>query len=138
MSNSDFEMKYLGKARRILGTEIIRNKKEKTLCLSQSSYIKKIISKLKMEGSKGIRTPMAQQFKLSSDQAPKIERERLYIEKVPYIIGVGSIMYGMMCSKPNLAYVVNVISRFIANLGKTNNWEVLEWTLRYLKWCWIS
>lgn len=55
------------------------------------------------------------------------------MSKVSYASGVRSIMYGMMCSKPNLTYVISVISRFMANPRKTHC-EVLKWTLRYLKW----
>jgi len=35
----------------------------------------------------------------------------------PYASGVGSIMYGMVCSRPDLAYAVSIVSRFMANPG---------------------
>ncbi|XP_073220240.1 secreted RxLR effector protein 161-like [Cicer arietinum] len=40
--------------------------------------------------------------------SPKIDEERRRMSTIPYASGVGSIMYGMICSRPDLAYVVNV------------------------------
>ncbi|XP_073289130.1 secreted RxLR effector protein 161-like [Primulina huaijiensis] len=50
----------------------------------------------------------------------------------PYANGVGSIMYSMVCSRPDLAYAMSVESRFMANPGELH-WEALKWTMRYLK-----
>lgn len=54
------------------------------------------------------------------------------MEQVPYASGVGIIMYGMVCSCPDLAYAISVVSRFMANPGPYL-WEALKWTLRYLR-----
>ncbi len=40
-------------------------------------------------------------------------------------------MYGMVCSRPDLAYAVSIVSRFMANPGQAH-WEALKWVLRYL------
>ncbi|XP_039687828.1 secreted RxLR effector protein 161-like [Medicago truncatula] len=53
------------------------------------------------------------------------------MEGTPYASGVGSIMYGMVCSRPDLSYAISVISRFMANLGQVH-WQALKWVLRYL------
>ncbi|XP_073133671.1 secreted RxLR effector protein 161-like [Henckelia pumila] len=49
-----------------------------------------------------------------------------------YDSGVGSLMYGMVCSRPDLAYDMSVASRFMAN-PLIEHWEALKWILRYLK-----
>lgn len=54
------------------------------------------------------------------------------MSSVLYPSGVGSLMYAMVCSRPNLAYAVSMISMFMANPGK-QHWEALKWILRYLK-----
>lgn len=41
-------------------------------------------------------------------------------------------MYLMVCSRPNLAYAVSVVSKFMANLGQ-EHLEALKWILRYVK-----
>jgi len=53
------------------------------------------------------------------------------MEGTPYANGVGSIMYGMFCSRPDLSYAISVISRFMPNPGQVH-WQALKWVLRYL------
>ncbi|XP_075473320.1 secreted RxLR effector protein 161-like [Primulina tabacum] len=69
---------------------------------------------------------------LSLSQKPKDEKEKEGMQYKPYASGVGSIMSGMVCSRPDLAYVLNIISSFMTNPG-SSHWEALKWTLRYLK-----
>lgn len=53
------------------------------------------------------------------------------MESTPYANGVRNIMYGIVCSRPNLAYGVSIVSRFMENPGQVH-WEALKWVLRYL------
>src|SRR6187200_353775 len=52
--------------------------------------------------------------------------------KVPYASAVGSLMNAMVCTRPDIAQAVGVISRFMSNPGK-DHWEGVKWLLRYLK-----
>ena len=52
--------------------------------------------------------------------------------KVSYASMVGSLMYAMVCTRPDIAQAVGVVSRFMNNLGK-GHWEVVKWILRYLR-----
>ena len=54
------------------------------------------------------------------------------MKRVPYSSAVGSLIYSMVCSRPYLAYVVNMVSRFMSDPRK-QHWEVLKWVLRYLR-----
>ena len=60
------------------------------------------------------------------------EDERAYMEKVPYASAIGSLMYAMVCTRPDIAHAVGVVSRFMSNPGK-QHWEAVKWILRYLK-----
>jgi len=51
---------------------------------------------------------------------------------VPYASVVGSLMYAMVCTRPDIAHVVRTISRFLSNPGK-EHWSVVKWILRYLR-----
>ena len=41
-------------------------------------------------------------------------------------------MYAMVCSRPDIAHAVGVVSRFLENPGK-EHWEAVKWILRYLR-----
>ena len=51
---------------------------------------------------------------------------------VPYYSIVESLMYAMVCTHPNIAHLVGVVSRFLVNLGE-EYWNVVKWILRYIK-----
>nr|KYP72642.1 Retrovirus-related Pol polyprotein from transposon TNT 1-94 [Cajanus cajan] len=124
-------MKDLGPAKRILGMDIIRNRNEGELFLSQENYLKKVVERFRMHQSKPVNTPLGSLSKLSISQVPKTEEERIKMESVPYASGVGSVMYGMVCCRPDLAYAISLVSRFMANPGQLH-WNALKWLFRYL------
>ncbi|CAA0815215.1 Uncharacterized mitochondrial protein AtMg00810 [Striga hermonthica] len=51
---------------------------------------------------------------------------------VPYSSAVGSLMYAMVCTRPDIAHAVGIVSRYLSNPGK-DHWEAVKWILRYLK-----
>ena len=40
------------------------------------------------------------------------------MERIPYASAVGSLMYAMVCTRPDISQAVSVVSRFMANPGK--------------------
>ena len=66
------------------------------------------------------------------DMCPKTEEEIDYMSKVPYSSRVGSLMYAMVCTRPDIAHAVGVVRRYVKNLGK-ENWMVVKWILKYLR-----
>ena len=40
------------------------------------------------------------------------------MSKVPYSNAVGSLMYGMVCTRPDISHVVGIVSRYMHNPGK--------------------
>nr|GEV40152.1 retrovirus-related Pol polyprotein from transposon TNT 1-94 [Tanacetum cinerariifolium] len=61
-----------------------------------------------------------------------LDKEVKYMKTVPYSSVVGSLMYAMVCTRPDLAHAVSVVSSFMANPGKAH-WKTVKWILRYLK-----
>lgn len=129
---SKFEIKDLGAARRILGMDIIRKRNEGLLYLSQLSYVQKLLRRFNMLDSKPVSTPIAGHFKLSITHSPQTEDEIKDMSRIPYSNATGSLMYAMVCTRPDLAYSASIVSRFMANPGK-QHWSVVKWILRYLK-----
>ena len=74
-----FDMKDLREAAYILGIQIFRDRKNRTLSLSQASYIDKVMDRFSMQDSKKGRRKTAQE----------IEDMR----KIPYASAVGSLMF---------------------------------------------
>jgi hypothetical protein len=52
--------------------------------------------------------------------------------RVPYSSVVGSLMYAMVCSRPDLSHAMSLVSRYMANPGK-EHWNVVQWIFRYLR-----
>ncbi|KAH9684587.1 hypothetical protein KPL70_013604 [Citrus sinensis] len=129
---SEFEMKDLGDAQRILGMEIRRDKKNGSVWLTQKSYLKKVLERFGMDDkTKPVCTPLAPHFKLSSSSCPKSQEERDYMARFPYASAVGSFMYAMVCTRPDISQAVSMVSRYMHNPGK-NQWLAVKWILRYL------
>ena len=125
-------MKDLGAAKQMLRMRISRNRTKGTLDLSQEKYIKKVLSRFSLYDAKPRDAPLGSQFKLFKEQSPKTNEDRKHMSKVPYASAVGSLMYTMVCTKPDIAYVVGVVSKYMADPGR-EHWEVVKWLLRYLK-----
>ncbi|RVW59372.1 Retrovirus-related Pol polyprotein from transposon TNT 1-94 [Vitis vinifera] len=79
--SKQFAMKYWGVAKQILRMRIIRDKVNGTLKLSQSEYVKKVLSRFNMNEAKLVSTPLGSHFKLSKEQSPKTEEERDHMSK---------------------------------------------------------
>ena len=130
--SKQFAMKDLGTAKQILGMRIIRDKANGTLKLSQSEYVKKVLNRFNMNEAKPVSTPLGSHFKLSKEQSPKTEEEMDHMSKVPYVSAIGNLMYAMVCTRPDIAHAMGVVSKFMSRPGKQYQ-EVVKWILRYLK-----
>ena len=75
---------------------------------------------------------MGSHFKLNKEQSPKTEEEKDHMSKVPYASAIGNLMYAMVCTRPDIAHAIGVVSRFMSKPRK-QHWEAIKWILRYLK-----
>ncbi|KAL0331355.1 UNVERIFIED_CONTAM: Retrovirus-related Pol polyprotein from transposon TNT 1-94 [Sesamum angustifolium] len=53
------------------------------------------------------------------------------MKNIPYSNAIGSIMFLMVCTRPDIAYSISCLSRYMSNAGLPH-WEALKWLLRYL------
>nr|GFB24461.1 retrotransposon protein, putative, Ty1-copia subclass [Tanacetum cinerariifolium] len=110
-----FAMKDLGEATYILGIKIYRDRSKRLIGLCQSAYIEKILKRYCMENSKRGSIPMQEKLKLSKSQCASTLAEMKRMQNVPYASVVGSIMYAMRCTRPDVAFAQNITSRFQQN-----------------------
>ncbi|KAH9648557.1 hypothetical protein KPL70_025642 [Citrus sinensis] len=128
----EFEMKDLGPANKILGMQIHRDRNNKKIWLSQKNYLKKILRRFNMQDCKSISTPLPVNFKLSSSMCTSNEAERKEMSRVPYASAVGSLMFAMICTRPDIAQAVGAVSRYMANPGG-KHWIAVKRILRYIR-----
>ena len=69
-----------------------------------------------MENAKFVSTPLLNgHLNLTKEICPKTQEEEDKMSKVPYALDVGSLMYAMVCTRPDIAHVVGVISRYMSH-----------------------
>ncbi|GJR17981.1 putative ribonuclease H-like domain-containing protein [Tanacetum coccineum] len=126
---SEFEMKDLGEAKMILGMEIVRDRKLRKLCLTQKQLLRRVLKHFRFDKpTKQVSTPLAAQFKISAAMSPKNDTERAYMENVPYANAVGSLMYVMIRTRPDISHDVGMVSMYMHNPGK-GHWQAVKWIL---------
>nr|GEV33632.1 retrovirus-related Pol polyprotein from transposon TNT 1-94 [Tanacetum cinerariifolium] len=128
----EFDMKELKEAKKILGMEIVRDRNLKILRVSQSGYVSKILNNFRIDNEKSVKMPLGRHFNLSLKDCPVRDCDVKRMSKVPYANAIGSLMYLMVCMRPDIAYAVSVVSRYLENPGK-NHWETVKWILKYLR-----
>ena len=130
--HKQFDMKDLGEANYILGIKLIRDRKNKLLALSQASYIDKILVRFNMENSKRGSLPFRHGIHLSKEQSPKTPEQKERMSRIPYASAVGSLMYAMLCTRPDICYAVGVVSRYQSDPGE-EHWIAVKHILKYLR-----
>ena len=84
MLGNELDMKDLCIVKNILGMEIHKDMSSRKLCLSQKSYVEKVLDKFDMSSLNSLITPLSIHFKISLDQSLKTDAEAEYMSKVPY------------------------------------------------------
>ena len=133
-----FAMKDLGEIHFILGIRIERNRKNRTISLSQSEYVKNIVTRYGMIWSKTASTPLDVGVKLSkkdsittADETSITEQHDNY-DSSKYQSALGAVMYAMIATRPDISFAVTALSQFSKNPGNSH-WLSLKRLLKYLK-----
>ena len=76
------------------------------LGLSQATYIDQILTKFSMQDSKKEFVPFKVGMSLSGNQRPKTHAEIERMREILYASAVESLMYAMLCTRPDICFVV--------------------------------
>jgi Reverse transcriptase (RNA-dependent DNA polymerase) len=125
--NDNFDMKDLKDLTYFLGLQVIRDRSRRTLHLNQTQYIQKILQRFNMDDCKPVGTPMDISVKLIKAK----DNEELF-EILKYQSAVGSLMYGMLGTRPDITFAISAISRY-NNSPTDKHWTAVKRVLRYLK-----
>ena len=110
-----FSMKDLGDATYILGIRTNRDRSKRLIGLSQSTYIDKVLHHFGMQEAKRVFVPMSHGITISKEDCPKSSDDKDRINRVSYTSAIGSIMYAMICSRPDVSYSLRMTSRYQSN-----------------------
>ena len=127
-----FKLHDLGPATSILGMKIVRDRAACTISLSQPGYIRSILNDFRMSDCNPSLTPMDEGTRLSISMSPQTPEEKLNMKAIPYCKLVGKLLYLAVATRPDIAYVVGVLCRFVKNPGEAH-WNVAKRILRYLR-----
>ncbi|KAG3192199.1 hypothetical protein PC128_g10617 [Phytophthora cactorum] len=129
---SAFKMKELGEAKFILGMKIDHNRTAGSLMIKQTRYVDDVVKRFNQEHSKTVVNPCETGMKLSKLQSPATNAERDDMRSKPYRSLIGCLLYIATCTRPDVAYIVTQLSRFLDNPGQ-QHWKAAIRVLRYLK-----
>src|SRR6187200_2481803 len=115
--NKSFSMKDLGEAAFVLGIKIYRDRSRRLIGLSQSTYLDKVLKKFKMDQSKKGFLPVLQGMRLSKAQSPTTAKDREKMSVIPYASAIGSIMYAMLCTRPDVNLAISLVGRYQSDPG---------------------
>ena len=126
-------MTELGEASFFLGMGIVRDRGSRTLALSQERYGREVLGRFGMESCKPARTPLPSGFKfhrtVEKTGGGEIDAPHPVQQ---YQSAVGSLMYLVTGTRPDLGFAVGAASRFLT-CPTSHQWEGILHVMRYLQ-----
>ncbi|CAM8929163.1 unnamed protein product [Rhodiola kirilowii] len=116
-------MKDMGEAEVILGIRIERI--EGYLALTQSHYIEKVLKKYKYLNCHPVNTPFESSKHLLPNKGDPVSQ-------LEYLRVIGSLIYAMTSTRPDIAFAVGKLSQYTSNPSK-DHWQAVHRVIRYLK-----
>ncbi|GJS06528.1 retrotransposon protein, putative, ty1-copia subclass [Tanacetum coccineum] len=127
-----FAMKDLGEAAYSLRIKIYQDRSKQLIGLCQIAYIEKILKRYFMENSNRRTIPMQEKLKLSKSQGALTPAKKQRMQNIPNASAVGSIMYAVRCTRPDVAFAQNMTSRLQQNPSELH-WTTVKNILKYLR-----
>ena len=126
LTNSKLEVSNLGEAKEFLGIEIIRDRPNKSIRVTQKGFITNIINRYNKSSLKPSNSPYINGLKLDKaiEQAPKEDVNKFQKE-------IGALIYITLFTRPDLTYPINFLARFMSNPHK-DHFRALDKVWSYL------
>ena len=126
--NKRYKVKNLGPVKVFLGMEVTRSRKTRRLFLSQERYLKSVLEEFGMADCNPSSTPLPAGLKLKADgpEDPEV------FQDIPYRQVVGKLAYAMTGTRPDIAFAVSLVSRYL-NKPRVSHWKAVKHVLSYIK-----
>jgi hypothetical protein len=118
-------MKDLGEVTYILSIMIYRDRSKRLIRLSQDAYNDKILNWFNMQDSKKGLLPVSHDTTLSKKRCPLTPDEQDRIRVVHYALAIGSTMYDILCTRPDVSYTLSAVSMYKSNYGEAC-WKIAK------------
>ena len=128
---AQFDMEDLGEASFILGIDIRRDRPRRTISIGQSAYVNSLLERHGMSDCKAISTPMERGFK-AANATSSTDHKATDTEIRDYQAVIGSLMFAMVCTRPDIAYAVTTLAQFASN-PTSAHLQAVKRVLRYLR-----
>jgi len=124
-----FRTKDLGEIKKVLGIRVTRNRKERTLYIDQEQYLETVLNRFgfPQEKHRAKSVPATGYDKLG----PALPTDKR-IEATPYQQGIGSIMYAMVHTRPDIAFVLGKMAQALSDPAEHHG-QALKEMSRYLR-----
>ena len=123
---TEFECTDLGPVSKILGYEVHRDLTNRRTKMSQGEYIQNILTRFGMADANPVSTPLDPNVNLTRpDPNAKI------LKDIPYRELIGSLQYAATGTRPDIAFAVGLLSRFL-DKPEQRHWTAAKRILRYL------
>ena len=99
--------------------------------INQHAYIESMVFKFRLTNAKPVATLMQPGVQLEECQMSTGEEESLKMSGIPYSEVIGSLLWTVMVSWPDVAYMVGVLSQFVQNPTRIH-WEAVKRVIVYL------
>ncbi|KAF7372211.1 Integrase catalytic domain-containing protein [Mycena venus] len=123
----------LGDAQFCLGIAIVRDPERRTVSLSQTALIDRIIEQFHQTDAYAVATPMETKLNLQRSESITLSREDAErLATIPFRALVGSLMYLSIGTRPDIAFAVNRLAGFLSCYTLAH-WQAAIRVVRYLK-----
>jgi transposase InsO family protein len=131
---SRWEISDLGPAKFALGIAITRDRASRTISISQSAFIDRILEKFGQSDSHPCDIPTITGLKLTrpSDEQPVPPHITAWMARTPYRELIGSLNYLAVASRPDISYAVGRLASFL-NCYRESHWSAAIRVLKYVK-----
>jgi hypothetical protein len=127
---SQYKIRDLGEVKKFLGMRIYRDRGKRRMWIDQEEYIRDVCTKYGFDKLPRASIPVPIATKLTCGDDNKMG-PLLLDQQVPYREAVGSIMYAMQGTRPDISYAIGLVSRYLA-APCYQHWEVVKMIGRYL------
>lgn len=115
----------------LLGMTIRQDPETKAITISQKTYFQRMLQHFGLDHVRRRHTPLPPNVKLKESPTPLPDEDRRFMADKQYRPVVGSILWGQVCTRPDLAFARSLLARYQLNPGRAH-WECVEWVAGYI------